>query len=212
MADADLRKRLATAAFLAIDENTLDAIHDRLMNIEGGGKIPLTVKYDFSMSDLGEISVDIIARCNLTLQSHRVSLTTNGSQLALFGKVDKVPDKKLVEPEKKAIKPPEKVAKKAAAKKEAVKKKAKRKTKKSPEPEAKTEASVRAGLVRGTGSAEERLAQISKNNDALYRDGVIDRTQAKMAGVDVDAIDGVKDNVSSGLTKEELESIAELSG
>jgi hypothetical protein len=225
MADPDLRKRLATAAFIALDEETLDSIYARLINMEGGGKIPLTLKYDFTMTEMGEVGVDIVAKCNLTLQSHRLTLRTDGNQLGLFAdrkaipEVPEVPEDKAVETKPKAVKKPKAATKKKAARKKAAKKTAKPKEETAAAPveepasaDPAAEASLREGLVRSEGvSVEDRLAKISENNIQLYRDGVIDRTQAKMAGVDVDTIDGVNSGVSSELTPDELEALAELS-
>ena len=215
MADKDLRKRLATAAFLALDETTLDTINARLLNIEGGGKIPLTIKYDFTIDDLGVMGVDITAKCNLILHSLNVSLTTDGNQLRLFKEANESVAAKAEPvtppvPEKKASKA--KPAKKKPAKKaKAVKKKAKAVS--TTEDLVVESMKASASIPRGDASkASERLATIAANNEQLYIDNVIDRVQAKMAGVDVDRIDGVVSGESSsvGLTEEEMGALKEM--
>lgn len=210
MADQDLRKRLATAAFLALDEETLDAIHGRLMNIPGGGKIPLTVKYDFACDDLGILTVDITAKCNLTLQSLKVSLTSDGSQLQLFRSEPAVSEPVKIEPKKETVEAAKPTPKKKAAKKATAKKSAKKKTaavKAAPRDEPKADPAPEP-----PSAATDRLVEIGLQNAQLYRDGVIDRIQAKMAGVDVEAIDGVTSDAGvPDLTPDELEALSEAS-
>ena len=61
--------------------------------------------------------------------------------------------------------------------------------------------------VEARSPAQDRLDMITENNNQLYRDGIINRVQAKAAGVDVDAIDGTNPGETSGgvkLTAEEL--------
>lgn len=84
MANENLRNRLTRAAYLSLGKGILDRIHDRLMTMEGGGKIPLTVKFTFTMTEEGETGVDVVSQCNLNLDKYRISLKTDGHQLLLF--------------------------------------------------------------------------------------------------------------------------------
>ncbi len=84
MANSNLRNRLTRAAYLSLGKGILDRIHDRLMTMEGGGKIPLTVKFTFTMTEEGETGVDVVSQCNLNLDKYRISLKTDGKQLLLF--------------------------------------------------------------------------------------------------------------------------------
>ena len=82
MADKNLRKRLAHAAGLALSDEILDTIYSRLMNIEEG-KIPLTIKYDFTVSKEGVMEVKVTSACNLALEKFSLSLLSDGDQLSL---------------------------------------------------------------------------------------------------------------------------------
>jgi outer membrane biosynthesis protein TonB len=158
------------------------------------------------------------------LQSHRVSLTTDGKQLRLFRETP-APREEEVEPEpetteedeprveetRAAVPPPApRATKKAARKKKAAKKAPRRKAAAAAKPAAVppiTPAKPREE-PREAQSATERLAQIARNNESLYRDGIIDSTQAKMAGVDVEAVDASKGG-GSALTEADLVALGE---
>ena len=82
MADKNLRKRLAHAAGLALSDEILDTIYSRLMNIEEG-KIPLNIKYEFTVSKEGVMEVKVTSACNLALEKFSLSLLSDGNQLSL---------------------------------------------------------------------------------------------------------------------------------
>lgn len=82
MADIELRKRLAAACGMAINDEILDAIYRRLMNIEKGS-IPLTLRFVFSTDKDGNLSVAFSSKCSLTLDDFSMALRSDGKQLTL---------------------------------------------------------------------------------------------------------------------------------
>lgn len=174
MADLELRKRLGAAAGMAIDGDLLDMIHNRLMALDTKAKIPVTIKYNFSVDETGSLAVDISTSASMPLQAFNLRLTSDGKQLRLFA--DDVDDEDEDENQET-----EEQDNAEEQEEETV-----------PEPAVAAEqpAPVKPGARVHTGpSASDRIAQINAQNEGLYRDKHITRQQAKQAGVDVDAID-----------------------
>jgi len=199
MAELALRKRLAAAAGVVLDDEILDQIHNRLQAVENG-KIPLTLKYEFFIED-GEIHVDISSKCNLSLSQFKLRIKSDGNQMGLF---DEDSEEEQEEQKAETAEPKPKARKKAAKKRAVRKGKAKGAEKKSP---SEAVANVQAG-INSRSVAQDRLQVILENNTQLYKDGIINRLQAESAGVDVDAIDAMS-NQPPNLSPEEMAALSE---
>jgi len=216
MADKGLRSRLAAAAGLAIDDDTIDQIHRKLMAVEGDAKIPVNVKYVFSKGQDGALDVDISAKANMLLPGFKLRLSSDGDQLILFGTEESaVPEDDEpyedddVEEEEAPILPP----KKKVVHRKSKKKPSPKKIDESENEENDLESSPGSARPSGTPSPAERIARIRAENESLYREGAITKAQAMRAGVDVDAIDGVREEFEGGddavgdLSPEELKAL-----
>lgn len=161
MADMELRKRLAAAAGLAISDEVLDQIHSRLKTAGEKTKIPLTINYTFEVDENGVFEVSVKSRCNMALDSFKLTLRGDGDQLALPGT------------ETEVVSPPDPPKPKRKVTK------AKTETKREP----------RKGTDEPTPAQKRIMEQIHENNEKMYRDGVISAEEARRVGVDVDAMD-----------------------
>lgn len=219
MANLELRRNLAAAAGAAISEQILDMIHERLIRSEQEKtSMPLTLKYDFSIDEIGELVCTMTAKCNIGLAYKQFKLESDGKQLKLWG-AQKAEEKESEKAETVASVPddpktPRKVKKSATRK---VKKAAKPPTHATKVLKAKVagppdKMSNGADAMAAGSTASKRLGIIARENEDLYRDGTITRDQAEAAGVNVDLIDnGTSVPSSASLTKEEMKAIEDLS-
>lgn len=65
-----------------LDDSLLDEIHHRLCASESG-KIPVTLKYTFSMEE-GELAIECSSSAKLLLPSFKMRLVDDGNQFKLF--------------------------------------------------------------------------------------------------------------------------------
>ena len=79
----DLQSRLVSATDAALDISILALIEKMLLGYDGNGKIPFTVKYEFSKGMDGQIDVKITSKCSLGIEPINISVSTDGDQLAL---------------------------------------------------------------------------------------------------------------------------------
>lgn len=169
MADLNLRKKLAAMAGMAIDNATLDAIYERLMNVEEG-KIPLTLKFVFSVDKEGQLEVSFKAQCNLTLHSYSVNLRSDGRQLTLPMAEEPIV-MEATTPEPKAARPSVRDLGDPAY------------TPPDPVPV------PGAGADAASERVKARIEGLRRQAEDLYRQGKITVKQAKLAGVDVEALE-----------------------
>lgn len=209
MADIDLRKRLAAAAGVSINDKILDDIHEQLKASDGALKIPVTLKYVFSVDDAGVMEAEISASCNLNLYKHTLSLRGDGHQLQLAYEADEEPDEEDEEDdldpdedgwvdddedeEDEAVRVAEEARAKLRAKKSSKKKSAKKKGLKAKGAKSKDPKKKRSPKKGEKGRANAAKSAHASNAEELFREGAISREMAIAGGVDVDSILGEPD-------------------
>lgn len=186
-----------------LDQPTLDLIYEKLMAIddEAGGKIPVNCKIVFCVDAENLMSYEVSISSKIPVFKSVVRLRSDGNQLLLWGDRVKKTETPVIKPlatKAKAPALPAPKKKKATASAlpapPAPKKGMNGTTKPAPKPPGK----------RPMMSAKERQAEIIASNAKMYTDNLITRAQAIEGGVDVDALEGLGDEVTAPMEEMDL--------
>jgi hypothetical protein len=80
--DPNFHERLIRAAAMALDRDVLDVVREKLSE-QGGGSMPLTVKYVFTINEDGELEARVDSTFALSTLPKKFKIEQDGKQLPI---------------------------------------------------------------------------------------------------------------------------------